>query len=298
MCRYCMQRQMEILAGQLSQKFKKRKCKSGDGANKNKRWKYELQMEFLQPYLQERATKSNIENDDFITRDDNTNDNAFPEQMPSPEPVNSPLSSSSATSLMFKSITARKKTQPPQKLSVADALQNYLNSRPTTTKPATTESGDPIHSFLELWLILSVMPPDWQLKAKNKIYAVISDLEYENLLRNSTSSKQQTAKETNINPSEHSNTQAPSTSGFNKQFLKPHTTSKSRPQDTELQQVQMVSDDFLHQFDTFSDNESQNIPPQGQPNQIYSNDESQSILKTQKKYFITSDAAMFFRKNL
>ncbi|CAH2088994.1 unnamed protein product [Euphydryas editha] len=80
--------------------IKKRKNKSGDPATKNKKWKFESQMQFLLPYLQERATKSNFE--DPITSDDNT--------IPELEPVASPLSSTSTAST-FKTITARKKNQ-------------------------------------------------------------------------------------------------------------------------------------------------------------------------------------------
>lgn len=109
---------------------------------KNKKWKFDRQMEFLIPYLHERTTKDNFENAD-------TSDNSLPELM-----ANSPEPTSSASSTMHKCVTARKKnqTQPTQQLSVASALQNYLASRPT---PTALESGDPIHSFLKLWQIPS-----------------------------------------------------------------------------------------------------------------------------------------------
>lgn len=122
--------------------IKNRKSKSGAGATKNKKWKFDRQMEFLIPYLHERTTKDNFENAD-------TSDNSLPELM-----ANSPEPTSSASSTMHKCVTARKKnqTQPTQQLSVASALQNYLASRPT---PTALESGDPIHSFLKLWQIPS-----------------------------------------------------------------------------------------------------------------------------------------------
>lgn len=91
--------------------LKKRKCKSGDGASKIKKWKFENQMEFLQQHLYERKTKDNFGDAESITSDDVTNENSPPEIAPlSPEPANS-LSSSSATSTMFKKISTRKKNK-------------------------------------------------------------------------------------------------------------------------------------------------------------------------------------------
>lgn len=225
--------------------IKKRKCKSGDGATKSKKWKYESQMEFLRPYLQERATKTNIENaESAFSDDETTNDKSVPDALAvSPEPVDSPLSSSSATSQMFKNITARKKNRTHQ-LSVASVLQNYLNSRPSTSTPATTESGDPIYSFFRAMAdSVKALSPDLQLKAKNKIYTIVSDLEYENLLRNSTGQAKPVTKETAPPTSYDLNNQfaesVPSTSDLNKQFLKTQTTSG--PQNIQIQKVPTAS---------------------------------------------------------
>lgn len=218
---------------------KRRKWKSGDGATKCKKWKFESQMEFLRPYLQERATKSNIESVGTNMSDDNTyddnNETSIYDVMPiSPEPVNSPLSSSStATSLMFKNITARKKkqTQLTQKSSVANVLQNYLDSRPVTTSQSI-DPGHPIHSFFKAMAdAVIALPPDLQLKTKNKIYTIVSDAEYENLTKDSASFTEQPAtvvKET-----------TPSTSF---QFPETHWTSRPRPQNIQDQHVQNASD--------------------------------------------------------
>ncbi|KAL1489126.1 hypothetical protein ABEB36_014069 [Hypothenemus hampei] len=175
--------------------LKNRKCKSGDGATKRKKWKFESQMDFLRPYLQERATKSNIEcirttmSDDNATSETSTLDIIST----SSEPGNSLLPPSSATSLMFKNITARKKnkTQPTQTPSVVNVLQNYLDSRPVAAAPSI-DRGSPIHSFFKAMAdSVTALPPDLQLKIKNEVYTIVSDAEYENMTRNSRSFTEQ-----------------------------------------------------------------------------------------------------------
>lgn len=86
--------------------LKKRKSKSGDGASKNKKWKYESQMEFLRPYFQERETRSNFEESALAY--DSCNESPIPDLTDIfPEIENSPQSSTSTA--LFNSITAKKR---------------------------------------------------------------------------------------------------------------------------------------------------------------------------------------------
>ncbi|XP_077289260.1 uncharacterized protein LOC143913394 [Arctopsyche grandis] len=248
----------KILRDGYHRNVKRRKFKGGDGPNKNKKWKYENQMEFLRPYLQERAPKSNIEINETITRDENiTNENSLPDLMTVfPEPVNPPLISSSISS----NINAMKnnQTQLAQNSSVSSVLQNYLDSRPATTIP-TMESINSIHSFFKAMAdSVIALPPDLQLKTKNKIFAILSNAEYENFARNSTSSTGQTATVSK-------KTRSSKTYDINKQLIEPHSTPRPRPQNIQFQQVQIASHNVQHQIDNIPDTETYN--------------ESQSILE-------------------
>ncbi|KAL1488156.1 hypothetical protein ABEB36_015114 [Hypothenemus hampei] len=154
--------------------LKNRKCKSGDGATKRKKWKFESQMDFLRPYLQERATKSNIECIRTTMSDDNDTSETSTLDIisTSSEAGNSPLPPSSKK---------KKKTQPTQTPSVANVLQNYLDSRPVAAAPSI-DRGSPIHSFFKAMAdYVTALPPDRQFKIKNKVYTIVSDAEYENM---------------------------------------------------------------------------------------------------------------------
>lgn len=164
---------------------KKRKTKSGDPATKNKKWKFERQMQFLLPYLQERATKTNFDDTASVTSDD-----TFPEQ--EHVSVTSPQSSNSS---ITKTITARKKNIQKQSPSVAQVLNNYLD-RSSARLESQTEN--PIKSFFKAMVdTVITLPSDLQIKAKNKVFAIVSELEYENFQRKTTSSKDQASVLTN-----------------------------------------------------------------------------------------------------
>lgn len=75
-------------------------------------------------------------------------------------------------------MTARKKNQIPQS-QVANVLQKYLDSRPTSSP---VESKNPIYSFFKAMAdTVAALSPDLQLKIKNQVYSIVSQAESENL---------------------------------------------------------------------------------------------------------------------
>lgn len=171
--------------------LKRYKSKSGDGAKKIKKWRYESQMEFLRPHFQERISKTNI-NDAIVSDGDDfeiaTSSSSASVHLPRPDSrttstpdLETPGPSSreistpdletprpSSKNAIFRNMTARKKKQTPQS-QVANVLQKYLESRSTSSP---VQSNDPIHSFFKAMAdtVLS-LSPDLQLKVKNQVYS-------------------------------------------------------------------------------------------------------------------------------
>lgn len=148
--------------------IKRRKGRSGEAATKNKIWKYEQQMEFLRPFFQERNSVTNLE--ESVTTDEDKKDDNLMENVDSPGQDTPPWSTS-----LSKKVTKRKKTS---QLEVAAVQSIYLEKR-TATDP---RSEDPVHSFFSAMAdTVKHLPPSLQLKVKNKVYAVVSEAEYENI---------------------------------------------------------------------------------------------------------------------
>ncbi|XP_067625847.1 uncharacterized protein [Eurosta solidaginis] len=169
------------LGDSYSRNIKKRKTRSGDGASACKRWKYERQMEFLRPYIQERQTKTNFQ------RSESAYESFNEEFLQDDDTISLPRTSSSTTRTSTPS--AKKRTHQSQP-SVASVLQNFLTSRQTEV-PQSTATGSPIHSFFKAMAdSVSVLPLDLQLKAKNKVFSIVSEVEEEHLERSSRSTQQ------------------------------------------------------------------------------------------------------------
>ena len=227
-------------------------------------------MEFLQQYLYERKTKGNFGGAESITSDDNvTNENSPHEMAPiSPEPANS-LSSSSATSTMFKKISTRKKKQTSEP-SVASVLQKYMDSRSSTTTPTTKDIENPIYSFFKAMADSVVtLPPDLQLKAKNQIYLTVSNLEFENLQRKSTAGQTENIQVQNIELDDSTATY------LGEQFEEPIALKSgyNDPQNTPRVRTQTIHVPEVH---------------------TDSHTESQSIL-TPAKYILTADGCLLMQ---
>lgn len=61
-----------------------------------------------------------------------------------------------------------------------------------------SQTENPIKSFFKAMVdTVITLPSDLQIKAKNKVFAIVSELEYENFQRKTTSSKDQASVLTN-----------------------------------------------------------------------------------------------------
>ncbi|XP_067638412.1 uncharacterized protein [Eurosta solidaginis] len=81
-----------------------------------------------------------------------------------------------------RSNSGRKRVQPSQP-SVANVLRSFLTTRQNNLPQTTTAS--PIHSFFNAMAdSMAALPQDLQLKAKGKIFAIVSEVEAENIERN------------------------------------------------------------------------------------------------------------------
>lgn len=172
----CKERWKSLRDG-YNRSLKRRKTKSGDGATTSKPWRYEKQMDFLQPFFQERQVKSNLMKSVSSEDDSNSTSNSLPNTEDNVFTISStPASTSSA---MFANMTKRKiRKEVQQKSEVAEVLEKYLEGRGKQAARAST--NNPIHSFFTAMADTVVtFPPDVQLKIKNQLYLAVSQAEFD-----------------------------------------------------------------------------------------------------------------------
>lgn len=199
---------------QFKRCLNKRRTKSGQSVKAMKKYRYEEDLQFLIPYIQDRATISSIEDDNEST----TNETEEKEKMnvvvsgetseqihestdPPPTPLYQPNTTSSrhddsqSASFMNKdkrphnrinthnlrSIRSMKRI--PQK-NASNTLMRYLIDE----EKSRTEI-DPIEAFF-LGLIPTIKPfsPYYQHIAKGRFFSVIQELEYEQIRQSHPSS--------------------------------------------------------------------------------------------------------------
>jgi len=180
--------------------MRKNITKSGQAANKIKKYKYQDQLEFLKPHLQERDTMSNLENDDsdhevghdvseeIAKQSNEVNKNIeYEEEEPSSPPAtNKPLK--------------KRKLNTPETASTT--LMKYLIEKNESKKDTlpTVLQPHPVDAFLASISpsLKSFSPYNLNL-AKTKIFSIVQELEMNMILEQ----QRQTSYTTINSPPQH-----------------------------------------------------------------------------------------------
>lgn len=187
----------------------KKMLKSGAGAETVRQWKFQKQMEFLLPYMENRKRSANI-----FDSDDEQSDNADTEvsqiletndfEIPSPilendyhvveednevhnnkereDSVEKDTPSSAGRKFTFKEPQKKKK-----KNDIGSLIQQSIANREQRAKERSIERqklvdfqtpNDPLyHFFMSMYQTTHKMPPASQLVIKNKLFEVVSQVE-------------------------------------------------------------------------------------------------------------------------
>jgi len=182
--------------------------KSGAAAETVRQWKFQKQMEFLLPYMENRKRSANI-----VDSDDDRSDNADTEDSQIIETLQTPIlennfvlggdnevhsnkerddsveklidtPSSSGMQFTFK--------EPQKKLKkndIGNLIQQSIANREKRAKERSIERqklvdlktpNDPLyHFFMSMYQTTYKMPPASQLIIKNKLFEVVSQVEYD-----------------------------------------------------------------------------------------------------------------------
>lgn len=174
---------------------KKKASKSGDPAPKIRKWKYEEEMSFLLPFYQERETLTNISiageesevND--ITEDDNISDHITQEAEQttnvavdenSANEERSTATNTATTSAARKIYSKNKKKVP---VSASSVLMEYIiKNNSSQERDTIRREKDEVDKFFEsMAATVKKLTPINIAVAKSKIFAIVSELEFEEL---------------------------------------------------------------------------------------------------------------------
>ena len=191
--------------------MKIRKTKSGQAASKQKPWKYEQQMAFLLPYLQERDTLSSIPVD-FMQPSTSSAGDYSPTTVATP-PISSPTADET-TDEVEETEDSHPKPPPTKKKSTdyqspsAQLMKFMIDSHEKQQKSRATESVNrtppekrhPIRNFLDsIGDTIMTFSKMEQHIAKDKIYNIISEMEFEHLV-NANSSQSISDRSPSLSP--------------------------------------------------------------------------------------------------
>lgn len=171
------------------------KGRSGDPAKKKRRWRYELQMGFLRPFMANRKQISNIKDTDT---EEFENESNFPEEeytadfqdtesiesienVLSPEPESSGTTSSTSKLAPKKKAISAKFSAKSKPIRAAEVLQSYLSQK----KPVESVSkGDHLTKFFEsIEETVRTFTPELQIDVKSKIFNIVNEAEIQNIAR-------------------------------------------------------------------------------------------------------------------
>lgn len=181
----------------------KRKSKSGQGAAVIKKYKYEEILSFLLPHVQERQTITNIESENELTQDETEPmqstqattvheeeianvDQRQQEQEPSVilQPNSTPLTDpkttlqSTAQTARFNKRNRRSVPNHQPQPYASNTLMEYI----LKNNEIPNQDINPIDAFFNgLAATIKKFSPYYQHVAKGKIFAVVQDLEWEQL---------------------------------------------------------------------------------------------------------------------
>ncbi|XP_003396199.1 uncharacterized protein LOC126915783 [Bombus affinis] len=168
-------KQWNSLRDSFRRSLRKRKdTKSGQAANKIRKWRYEDEMSFLIPYMKERETitsvqvhvsdESNDELDDVNTTEDNSN-------------LIERSSSSKVSDIPIETFRRKMKREP-----ATAVLMDYASSNTNRTVNEEQQTMDDIDLFFKsIALTVKKLSPYNQIIAKARVSSVISELQIQEL---------------------------------------------------------------------------------------------------------------------
>lgn len=186
--------------------IKKNATVSGQKTKYLKKWKYELEMNFLKPYMKERETvssveaQSDVENNSSSTEDDETfsenetnqSNNIAMESISSPDEniIHSTLPAPSQTFCVPqpKKIMTPKKRKKTGRCTTSESASSHLmkyiieKEKEEEVKSNNKTEIDVIDKFFQsMSLTVKQFSPYHQHLAKTRVFSVISELELEHL---------------------------------------------------------------------------------------------------------------------
>lgn len=194
---------------------KKRETKSGQAASKIKKWRYEDEMSFLLPFMQERDTCSNLkdvsddENEDEPNEDenddrvDNRNDNAEDNRNDKEDDRNDDKDDDKSDDVNEESHAENEKKKKQKEINrkiITKVARNKGNTQPETAsavmmkylldKKTAKAQTPPIQQpsaidsfFSSIAATVKNFSPYYQNIAKSQIFSIITDLEMKQIMQ-------------------------------------------------------------------------------------------------------------------
>lgn len=174
---------------QYKKHINKRKTKSGQGATIIKKYKYEDNLNFLLPHVQDRHTITSIENEQTQVSTDNEIEiiDTHQQQQQQPlanlqpskfTPLTDPKPNPQETAQFTRSKNRNRRLIPQSQPSASTTLMEYIIKNNEKTK----QDIHPIDAFFNgLAATIKKFSPYYQHLAKGKIFAVVQELEWEQL---------------------------------------------------------------------------------------------------------------------
>ncbi|XP_072944178.1 uncharacterized protein [Epargyreus clarus] len=201
---------------QFKRSLNNRKTKSGQSSTVIKKYKYEEILQFLLPYIQDRKTRSNIDDDDADTNESEiqqeqesqetgTYNNQSMQEIRNEEDTDSErgvigdratevqrndqfTTQQSGQSSNRSSAKVSKRRTVPHKQSSSDTLMKYILEN-NAKKQNEYNKSHPIDDFFNgLSSTVKTFSPYYQHVAKRRLFAVVQELEFEQMYNESTSS--------------------------------------------------------------------------------------------------------------
>ncbi|VVC43314.1 MADF domain [Cinara cedri] len=189
------------LRDQLRKALKKKRTKSRQTAGKQKKWKYEDRMSFVIPFFKERDAYSNIASPESASEESNdediSNQNNNITEKDADEVVESKRETTPKCNRIKESLSTKTKSTKKMKKSISYCSNAEKISKPETASPvsmayvldsendkpkAISCASHPIDVFFQgLAATVKTFSPEYQHVAKNKLFAIVSDLEWAKL---------------------------------------------------------------------------------------------------------------------
>ncbi|XP_076652426.1 uncharacterized protein LOC143358836 [Halictus rubicundus] len=175
---------------------KKRETKSGQATTKIRKWKFEDEMSFLQPYMQERDTYTNLK---YVSDDEEQSNNQNSEkndEVGDGDDIhsdkdgdddadhNGDARKKQEKEINRKIIRNRKSRQALQETASSVMVKYLLNKRPAHTQATSAPKPNSIDLFCSsIATTMKNFSPYYQNIAKSQIFNLISDLEMKQIMQ-------------------------------------------------------------------------------------------------------------------